>query len=608
MSSFQKQLLSEYNELHREKFNPELLERDDNKIIDKLYKLILSCQREQPKLIFKVKSFRVIENYTEIQKILHDYEECTIKGKNRKKINSYDYINLKDTDMKLIEVVYHIEANPTKEIPTGVYDLVNYICVPRIVDKYYFKIAGTYYSALQQIIEVSTRNSSTKKNSNSSFIVFATKLNSTLKIQLKDISLLDIHDQIIPCNNYLISTFSKLFNIFKYYLAKYGLYGTFDLIGIGRYIRIDNQSTLSEYDDWYTFKTLSKNIFISLPKVLYEKDNIIQSLIACICINIEKNTKYKDVFTRNYWLKSLGLEFKNATVEKGESLLSSLEGTYDIITKEELKLPEEKKKDIYSVLLWCMEEYKILSVRDNLDLDYKRFGYDNYIASLYAMKLMTIIYSLSDLAAKNRLDIEKVLKQMRGINPYFLIDKMTKCQLISYKNNVNDLDAVTALKFTYKTISPDSDKRKRGKDKDKKKPNNMSKNTMPLVYKNTHPSHIGRIDMDSSSKTDPGVSGILAPLSTTYNGFFADIQEPLTWDEEFGNFMKELDKLYNVQNNLIARQELIGQDTTEEQQFVACSIGMANYIMQPINEVANMRVPQFKTILLEDGGFIYYER
>ena len=77
--SFQKQMLSQYNDLHRDKFNQELLERSDDKIIEKLYKLILSCQREQPRLVFKVKSFRVIENYSEIQRILHDYEESTIK-------------------------------------------------------------------------------------------------------------------------------------------------------------------------------------------------------------------------------------------------------------------------------------------------------------------------------------------------------------------------------------------------------------------------------------------------------------------------------------------------------------------------------------------------
>lgn len=607
--SLQKQLLSQYNELYREDFNPELLERNDDKIIEQLYKLILSCQREQSKLVFKVKSFRVIEDYTEIQRLLHNYEESTIKGKNKKKINTYDYINLKDTDMKLVEVVYHIEAKPTKDMPTGMYDLVNYICIPRVVDKYYFKIAGTYYSALQQIIESSTRNNTTSKDSKGSIVIFATKFNSNIRVSCKEISLLTTDDEIIPCENYRINIFSKTFNIFKYYLAKFGLYETLNLIGIGRYVKIVNQSTLSEYDDWYSFKTTNKDIFVCIPKVIYNKDVIVQSLIACICNTIDKNANYIDIFSRDYWLISLGFEFNNATIEKGESLLCSLEGTYDLITKEELKLPEEKKKDIYAVLLWIMQEYKILSVRDNLDLDYKKFGYANYIASLYAMKLMSIIYTLSDLAAKNKLNIERVLKQMRGINPYFLIDKMCKCQLINYKNNVNDLDVLSALKFTYKTISPDDDKKNRNNKKgNKNKPNGITKGTMPLIYKNTHPSHVGRIDMDSSSKTDPGVSGILAPLGDTYDGFFSNEVEPVTWEEEFNQFIKEVDKLYNLQNVLIAKQELIGQDTTEEQQFVACSIGMANYIMQPVNEVANMRVPQFKAIPLEEGGFIYYVR
>src|SRR5574343_519547 len=130
----QKEFIAAYNNEYREQFNPVLFTRNDDSIIEHLKEVILSAQRDKFFTI-KVKGFRVIEDYREI-----------------------DNIDLKDSEIKLLEVDYNLEANGEKQ------DIKIYISVPRIVDKYYFRIAGSTYSAMYQIVDGSTYNNSDSSN------------------------------------------------------------------------------------------------------------------------------------------------------------------------------------------------------------------------------------------------------------------------------------------------------------------------------------------------------------------------------------------------------------------------------------------------------------
>ena len=38
-------------------------------------------------------------------------------------------------------------------------------------------------------------------------------------------------------------------------------------------------------------------------------------------------------------------------------------------------------------------------------------------------------------------------------------------------------------------------------------------NAISNAYRSIHPSHMGRVDLDSSSNSDPGVSGTICPLT-----------------------------------------------------------------------------------------------
>lgn len=581
MQPSQAHFLSLFNENYRPKFNEKLFERSDDEIIQELLKIIYSCQREQNGFTFKVKNYQLIEDYAQIKEILFNYEESMRKGKNKKKINRYEFIDLKDTDLKLLIITYYIQVGD------DAIELVNYIEVPRVVNKYYFRLAGNLYSAMYQIVDGSTYNSSTSKNSRCDNICFKTAF-MPIRLYKSSYSIKLASGEEHTLTNFSIATFNKLFSSFKYILARFGLYGTFQFMNIN-VISISKDAV--EDDKLYSFKTNSSEVFVNVPKFVCDGDMVVQSLVCSICLCINKNTKYENIFNQSYWLQMLGMEFGNASEGKGLSLLQSLEGVYDISTKEGLHLPPEKKETIYDIIKWMIQEFPALNAKDNLDISTKRVRYAPYIASLFGMKLATIMHSLTDLAAKNKLKMDVVIKKMRSIKPSYLIDSLAKCQLVVYRNLVNDLDSITAIKFTYKGISGIGNK------------TNVS---VPEIYKTIHPSHLGRVDMDSSSKSDPGLSGILCPLTNIYDDSFSEYDEPVTWDEGFNKLMTEYQSLEGLKNVYTVRQQVFGEDNSETINSVQCTIDIMKELMSPIYEVECST--EYGIVPLEEGGYIYYEQ
>lgn len=576
----QAELISKYSDDRSgAKFNPDLFTRTNDDIIKHLKNVILSCQRSGSFTI-KVEGFEVIEDYAQIMKLLHDYEEG-LKGKNKKKDNPYDFIDLKDSDINLLIVHYYIAIKDQSDRITV------YIAVPRIVDKYYFRIAGNIYSAMYQIVDGSTYNNSTS-NAKSQSITLKTmfmptriyKTAYTMKTTEKDSKKMVF---------YLSRIFNKNVGAMKYILAKYGLYGTFDFLNI-HCIRITHEDP--ENPDWYSFvkqRDKEEDIYVSAPKFLFDNEPMIQSLVCTIYRSILKDTTFEELFTNEFWIKSLGMEFNNFSVEKGQQVMSSIENIYDISTKESIKLPEEEKKDTYAILRWMMREFVALKAKDNLDISTKKVRYAEYIASLYAMKISRGIYRVADLNKRATLDsIVKAIKTQ----PTLLLRQITKCKLVNYRNSVNDMDALTALKFTYKGIAGLGE-------------NNS--NSIPDIYRQVNVSHIGRVDMDSSSATDPGVTGTICPLTKLYDGSFSDFEEPNSWQEGFDKIMDEYMSIVGKQQLATFKKDVLGLDVSDEIEIINDSISAMSRLNQMIIMVDEM-IQQDNQIPLEAGGMIVYDQ
>ena len=150
------------------------------------------------------------------------------------------------------------------------------------------------------------------------------------------------------------------------------------------------------------------------------------------------------------------------------------------------------------------------------------------------------------------------MRKALQIPPLYLINAITKCELVNYKNCVNDMDALVALKYTYKGISGIGER----------------SNAISSAYRSIHPSHLGKVDIDSSSNSDPGVSGTICPLANLYDGHFSDYTEVSEWREKVAQVidqyraLKSRQSFYRLVNEtknepVDAHQDILLQDCIE---------------------------------------------
>lgn len=585
MEMNQRNLIYNFNSQYREKFNPKLFERSEDDIIESILKIIKSAERENEIITFKIDSYRVVDRYDEIQSILSEYNEALKKkGKYKKMINTYEYINLKRTDIKLLIINYFVRVKEESKVVT------TYVEIPRIVDKYYFRLGGNLYLPSIQIIDGSTFNSTTSKNSTSDTVTLKTALMS-IKMYRNEYDLETITNDILPSTYFTMTSFKKTFGVFHILLAKYGYYGVLNLMNFTGLIRVDNEK--GTHPNMYTFK--SGKLFISVDKYMYRKDVVLQSLVCTLFISFKnKNTKYNNIFGDEYWKETLGGYFGRFTALKGDNILESCEGVYDGSVKEYIHLPYEYRKDIFSILRWMMTEFSNLMGRDNLDLDYKKVRISDYIGSLYGMKLATVTHKLADNGS--HLKLEDAEKYMRTLKPTFLIDAIQTCKLINYKNCVNDLDSVDVLKASFKTLPGLGEKKN-------------AKSSFPDCYRHVHPSHLARLDMDSSTKSDPGLSISLVPYChIEEDGSFGEYEEPVTWDENFKSILEEYREMQGKKELLFTRMKVLGEDNQQQIDNYNESMKVVDNLMQPTRSIMETIQHHRVVIPLEPSGTIYYEQ
>lgn len=566
------EFMRQFNDKCRPKFNPDWFERDDDKIIDGMQKVIKSCERDKYFLL-KILSFRVVKDYSEIKKILHNRLENTTKG-GKKVENVYDYINLRDSDIMLLVVRYFIKLNIPKEKiridnktgreETTEGELETLICLPRYVDKYYFRLQGNYYYPNYQIVDGSTYN----KNGDKLSTVTLKTLFMPIRVYREEVVFEDcISKKHIPGTLYSSHIFTKKVDCMKYILGKYGLYGAMEMLQIHN-MYISNNTTMDP-NIYYNFKCKDKVTIISVPRILFDQDDMIQSFVATLCKNIHKyDHDWNFIFNPRFWNRSLGKDFSSNT-DKGISVLDSLESIYDLITRESIRLPMSEKVDVYHILRWLMREFKYLKMKDNLDIATKKARLaDEYIPALYATRISKSIYRISDKGVN-----VKFKDVVRAINtdPNVIIKMIGKSNLISYVDLVNDNDAELALSYTYKGISGVGE--------------NSSK-SVSVKYRRVHASHLGRVDMDASSASDPGLSGIICPMADKVGDSFTDYDEPNTWTDCYNEIHNQYQSLCGMIDAIELKKHLgLSYDYVKED-LVRESIENYNRILPAIIDVS----------------------
>lgn len=516
MNMNQDQFMRMFNETHREEFTPDLFKRENEDMIRAIEDVIRSCEKDKY-FTLKLLSFNVIYNYEEIYNTLRNHEEKRRK-KNSKVENSYDFINIKDTDMILVKIEWLVRHNgierieddgKTKEVvnPEEIMEVL--IALPRFTKGYYFKLSGNYYTTTFQIVDGSTYNNSTASQSKVDTVTMKTMF-MPIRIFRSFRDMVDINTKttmkVIEYNSII---FNNVVNAMYYLLGNFGLYGVAQYLGIDC-INITSQPIL--HPDYFCF--CKNDIYISCPKVCFD-DAVVQAFVASIYDGINKEATINDLFNIRYWIKNLGTAFKNSSIDKGLFVLDSIDGIYDNATKNDLHLPMEDKEDIYAILRWLLREFSALRIKDNVDVRTKRIRIADYIAAVYATKINKGMHRITDLG--RRVTLKKVMQAIYTQPLYILNNISTMSNLVAYRDLVNDNDAMTALKYTYKGIAG------LGEDGASVQP----------IYRHIDPSHVGILDLDTSSGSDPGMSGMICPMTKIYNHSFSQYEEPNTWRETY---------------------------------------------------------------------------
>ena len=538
----------EFNKNNREKFNDYWFQRNDDDLIEGMKRVILSCQRDKY-FVLKVLNFETIKDYNEINRTLYEYYSS--KTKNGKRIdNNYEYINLRDSDIMLLKVTYYVKLNiPDNKIRVdsktgelekseGTVDVL--IALPRYVDKYYFRILGNYYNPIFQIVDGSTYNNSTS-NSKTQTITLKTQF-MPIKVYKEYYELVDICDkQVHRCVLFASYVFTKKTDTIKFILGRYGFYGTLEMLGLeGIYIQKAEDNKPLDPNIFYNFSDKQGKIILSVIKRLFDKDNVTQSFCYTILKSVKKLDKFNEIYNPRYWNRVLGADFQSATLDKGIPVLDSLESIYDLEIKQSIRLPMEDKEDTYCILRWMMREFSYLKQRDNIDISTKHpRKADEYLPAIYAKKISTGIYRISD---KGKNISFKDVTRVIDTAPDYILKSINSANLVDYVDLVNDNDAELALSYTYKGISGLGDQ--------------GNGTAVPIIYRSVHPSHLGRVDLDSSSASDPGLSGIICPMAKVYNGSFSDYEEPNGWEDFYKDTLSELKDLYGITQGFELKKKL----------------------------------------------------
>ena len=532
------QFLYKFNDQHREKFNDFWFTRNDDDIIEGMKQVILSCERDKY-FIIKVIGFEVIKDYEEIQKILYNY--YSMKTKNGKKVsNEYDYITLRDSDIMLLKVRYYIKLNipeskiridpKTGELEKSEGELEVLIILPIYVNKYYFRILGNYYNPIFQIVDGSTYNNSTS-NSKVQSITLKTQF-MPIKVYKESYDIMDIVDGTVHrCVLFTSYIFNKKTDSIKFILGRYGLYGAEEMLELNGIYTSKGDASPMDPNVFYNFTDPHHKIIVSVIKRLFDKDNVTQSFVYTILKSVKKLENFDDIYDPRYWNRMLGADFQSATLDKGIPVLDSFESIYDIGTKQSIKLPPEDKEDSYCILRWMMREFSFLKARDNMDISTKHPRQaDEYLPAIYAMKISRGLYRISD---KGKNVTFKDVVRVLDTPPNYILKNINAANLVDYVDLVNDNDAELAISYTYKGISGLGDQ--------------GSGTAVPIVYRFVHPSQLGRVDLDASSSSDPGLSGLICPMAKINNGSFTDYKEPNGWKQFYLEIMSELRSLYGMQ-------------------------------------------------------------
>jgi len=416
------------------------------------------------------------------------------------KFKEKNWISVNDSRLSLINFKFIITFKDEVE-------KVNMpIFIPKLINNYYYILNGNKYYAIYQNVDSSTYNTK------DSCILKSLLMPIILKREEKKIT--DIEGNEYKGYIYLINLFKHKANILYYFFSIMGYSKTINYFGFKDYISLKKKVNKNNTSAALYFQ-INKNVFLKINKKKFNSSRFFRSFIFCLLDMFNKKTVIEKINKTSYWKVKLGSIFtknNNNQFEKAETVLLSFKRILDDRTKKNLRIPDEDKEDIFALIRWMVRNFNNLMKKDNLSLLNKRLRLAEYQITPFVRKMSVNTYRIlnSKLLTMNK------LKTIFKLSPMTIISDLQESELLRYNNAVNDMDLFNcALKFSNRGPSSIGE---------------GSRKTVSIYYRGIHPSHLGRLSLNSCSAGDPGMSGVLSPFIKTDDFYY--VGEELSDDDK----------------------------------------------------------------------------
>lgn len=314
---------------------------------------------------------------------------------------------------------------------------------PVLLENQFYLLDGNLYTPVYQLLDSGT---------------YRTKKNLILKTLIMPISINDVNttfkdtegEEYISKSLYM-NLFKKKVNMFVYYFASFGLLETleyFDMDSDIFLVDLQEDEFVDDSENFIHFK-VNNSLGITVTKSFLKKNENNSILMNTFLSNFTNRTKLDKALEQDFWVRQLGSKFttnNSVHYEKGENILVSFKRTLDEVTKMTLRIPDEDKEDVYTIVRYMARNFKKLSRIDNMDLCNKRLRLQEQQFYPLIRKFSRGIYRLLNKKNLTIKEIESIFNIKSGFLVSYLINKSKD---LRYINNVNSYDLFSvALKIT----------------------------------------------------------------------------------------------------------------------------------------------------------------
>lgn len=472
-------------------------------------------------VIDAMKEFEVIDNVKILDyKVILDQDEVDM---NYHKIN----INFKKNDPPEIPNFKYISTGRYGEIVFTIQVKTNLnektfekrILIP-LEHEGKFVINSKKYKAIWQMLEAS---------------VYTQRGRVTLKARMPIVVYRNMKRSIydIEGNEYIVASFSyalatkskrkgakqriKFIDPLMIFSAKIGLNKTLEFFGMKGIIELIDMPKKTKKGKWTYFKV--DDIYFRVDTHMFECYPWVQSVCAMLynlqCKDFPLTWERRN--DRNYWICRIGFvdsaRTKTMTLEsfkdKGLTTIYMIERLLDKITTQILRLPDYYKQSIYYLLFWILMNFEDLKSKNNIDLNNKRIRKNEYIVnSSLGKKISENINRIIEKKSKSKMNTIDTLIELFNFPSDIIIAGITTLDdLMKSDDLVNDMDALLALNYSSKG------------------PNSLGENSAKKIskkYRALDISHVGKVDLNTTSNSEPGMAGSFTPFVEIYDGFYFD--------------------------------------------------------------------------------------